>query len=324
MKRYRLGMTAFLLAEALCALSIATDAPAAKELSITVSESSPGRVAFGSDVVVGSGESVEDLVVIGGNATVEGTVRKDAVVLGGNLLVRSGGNIGKDAVVVGGSLYCEEGGNIAHDRVVMGGGAILKKLALGGLLAGLIGSSAGFLFGLHFAASLAKLAVLLVLGILCLTFLAQPTRRLADCLAARPGRSLAAGLLLLLLFVPLLLLLLISLLGIPLIPLLALAYLAAIVFGTIAAAFLLGSRVAERFFHSRSAFLGLLLGLALLSALTWIPFFGWLLCLALICGTLGAAWLTRFGSREATPHFTPPSTAAAANDIGSKDEEVRR
>lgn len=63
----------------------------------------PVRVEVrGAPVVVGAGEIVEgDLVVVGGDASVDGEVRGDLVVVAGRLRIGAGARIGHDLVAVG-------------------------------------------------------------------------------------------------------------------------------------------------------------------------------------------------------------------------------
>lgn len=62
-------------------------------------------VRFGEDVEVGADEIVRgDIVVLGGNVTIEGKVVGDVVVIGGDALAMSGAEINGDFVVLGGAL----------------------------------------------------------------------------------------------------------------------------------------------------------------------------------------------------------------------------
>jgi hypothetical protein len=80
-----------------------------------------GQVAFGRDVVVKSGETLEgDLVVIGGNVIVEenAQVNGDLVVVGGTL--KSNGETQGDVVVVGGQIKLEKAALVTGDLVMIG------------------------------------------------------------------------------------------------------------------------------------------------------------------------------------------------------------
>jgi hypothetical protein len=72
----------------------------------------PGsRSVFTGDHTVAAGETVDDVVVVGGDLHVLGTVTGDAVVVGGELVLEESGLIEGDATVTGGSIV-ENGGQI--------------------------------------------------------------------------------------------------------------------------------------------------------------------------------------------------------------------
>ncbi len=96
-----------------------------------------GRVLFGTNVTIASGEPFEgdlvlfggnvtvekdaelhgDLVVIGGNIVSEGLVSGDVVVVGGQVKLEAAAVVGGDVVLVGGQLQREEGARIEGDLI---------------------------------------------------------------------------------------------------------------------------------------------------------------------------------------------------------------
>ena len=81
-----------------------------------------GRVVFGSNVTVESGDSFEgDLVVFGGNVTIEkdAVLNGDLVVIGGR--IESDGEVNGDVVNVGGQVVLNETALITGDVVTVGG-----------------------------------------------------------------------------------------------------------------------------------------------------------------------------------------------------------
>ena len=81
-----------------------------------------GRVIFGSNYTVKSGESFNgDLVVFGGNVTLEedSTLNGNLVVIGGT--VKSSGETKGDVVVVGGQVSLEKSALVTGDLVTIGG-----------------------------------------------------------------------------------------------------------------------------------------------------------------------------------------------------------
>ncbi len=85
------------------------------------------QVIFSRDVEVKPGETVNDLVVIGGSALVRGNVRGDAVVFGGKLDVE--GAVSGDTVVFGGNLHLQTNATVGGDSVVFLGGMRLETNA---------------------------------------------------------------------------------------------------------------------------------------------------------------------------------------------------
>lgn len=81
-----------------------------------------GRVIFGTNFTLGSGETFDgDLVLFGGNVTIEdhATLNGDLVVIGGR--VESNGELDGDVVVVGGQIKLDEKALVTGDVVTIGG-----------------------------------------------------------------------------------------------------------------------------------------------------------------------------------------------------------
>lgn len=81
-----------------------------------------GRVVFGSNITIESGETFDgDLVLFGGNVAVEegAELNGDLVVIGGNIV--SDGSLNGDVVVVGGQIKLEETAVVSGDVVLIGG-----------------------------------------------------------------------------------------------------------------------------------------------------------------------------------------------------------
>ena len=81
-----------------------------------------GRVIFGSNFTLESGDTFEgDLVVFGGNVTVEeeAELKGNLIVFGGT--VRSNGDVKGDVVIIGGQVALEEKALVTVDVVTIGG-----------------------------------------------------------------------------------------------------------------------------------------------------------------------------------------------------------
>lgn len=89
-----------------------------------------GRVIFGQDYTVKSGQELEgDLVIFGGDLTVEaeGRIGGDAVVFGGDVLVDEGGHVEGDLAAIGGRVTVA--GEVDSDVISVGGEIYLKPTA---------------------------------------------------------------------------------------------------------------------------------------------------------------------------------------------------
>lgn len=237
--------------------------PAADQAS--AAEEVPERPAsierVGADVHVASGERVRELVVVFGDATIEGTVARDVAVILGTLHLAGTADVGGDVALIGGDLVVDSGAVVEGDLAVIGGsGDIPATFSPGGdqvvLGPGLPFQKLGgvvpwFTDGLLLARPIVPslpwiwvvvaLAALLYLGI---NFVfEEPVRSCADVLSRKPLTAGLSGILVLLLVGPISLVLAISVIGIPVVPFLWLSLLLLGVFGRVAVARWLGGRI---------------------------------------------------------------------------------
>ncbi|MEW5927435.1 MAG: hypothetical protein AB1941_08120 [Gemmatimonadota bacterium] len=290
------------------------------------------------DHVVDDGEVIDgDMVVVGGDLTVHGEIRGNAVVTGGDLLMEDGGRVLGDAVVTDGELL-NHGGRILGEMRTLAGSedhvvvtptpphapaappqAVRIRHAswFEDIAEGIAGIASTLAFGL----------VLAGIGA-ALVFYGLPyLRNVSETVRRHTGRSaavgLAAGFLMIPAFILLVVALAISIIGIPLllvaIPLYPLAVATALGFGLLAVAHVIGEYTAEQRggldFRHRNAYAYVFYGIGLLLApmlaghligmvgfLGWI---GWILVAASVAALfaaaflgLGAVILTRAGTRE--------------------------
>ena len=90
--------------------------------------SSAQKVAVFEDAVIDSGQIWENVVVVGGDITVYGTVENTIVVVGGDVFIASGAQVGNDpsdtaVVVVLGNMRVEQGARVNGYTRVAGSGA---------------------------------------------------------------------------------------------------------------------------------------------------------------------------------------------------------
>ncbi|MER2599246.1 MAG: polymer-forming cytoskeletal protein [Caldilineales bacterium] len=99
-----------------CVLLVTAAAP------VLAQSDTPGKLVFGSNYVLASGQSLSgDLGVLGGNAVIEqgATVNGDVMVAGGTLTVA--GQVNGDIAVFGGSAVLHDSARITGDVVSFGG-----------------------------------------------------------------------------------------------------------------------------------------------------------------------------------------------------------
>jgi hypothetical protein len=259
------------------------------------------RIVIGDDLVIEKDERVRDAVAIGGDLTVRGIVEHDAVAIGGDLVLEPGSSVGHDAVGIGGTVEAASGVSIGHDRVSIAG-------PFAGIIQWLTSAfrSPGALFVLGILGTLLRAAMLLVVGLLVLSFAPDRVHRIRDYLVARPGPSAAAGLALFVGFVPLCVLLAITVVGIPLI-LVAVVMLAVILaIGVTALMLWLGHRLPVGG-PDKSPVRAMLLGLLLVVLVDLVPFIGTPLVMCATYVAAGAVLLTRLGANGTRQNLPVPA-----------------
>jgi hypothetical protein len=273
-------------------------------------------VRFGEDVDVAHDEIVRgDVVVLGGNVTVEGKVVGDVVVIGGDAHAVSGAEINGDVVVIGGTLE-EEPEVLIHGESVE-----MKDLSLG-----INGFSQFFgprtkLLGLFVVP--VQFFVSVLLSLLIVLFLRNRVITMQDHIQRAFFKNFGAGFLICLIgmFVVsfLMVVLVITLIGIPLALVLLVSCVALFIIARTAFVYALGVRVNDALkLQTANPFAVVVVGTAALYlpallgfAISLLPFgdpvstlFRLIGILASIFGYLvglGAFFLSRFGSRTAGP-----------------------
>ncbi len=286
---------------------------------------------FGESVTLESGETFSgDLVVFGGSVTIEqdATVTGSVVLVGGSLV--TDGEVRGDMVVVGGAVSLGASAHVVGNLFAVGApisraegsrvdGGVLnnpKKPSVAtpevivppevpqpaALVDGAV-NFVGNLFSLFFQSiGFGLLAALLVL------FLPEQTRRVGEAVPAQPAWAGAMGLGSILLFITALValalfsvLIVTMFLTIPMIIAISVIFAAAVVFGWVGLGTEIGLRLAAalktEFPLPLSAGLGTFLLHLGANGFGLIPCFGWVVPTLLSLVSLGAVFLTRFGTR---------------------------
>jgi cytoskeletal protein CcmA (bactofilin family) len=231
-----------------------------------------GNLAVMGGTVDINGSVEGDVAVFGGNLTVLGSVENDAAVFGGN--IRNKGMIEGDLFVAGGTVALDSG-SVVEGEISMIGGSVnrdtnavvngeIKSIDIGQLnkvlpkiatafrfpgrfsgMPGLPWSPARHIFGTFI--TLSALIVLYVLNLLVLVIFPKPIEHIVGKIQSNVWISVACGVGIEILYVPLIVLFAVSIIGIPIIPLFILAVLVGLLFGSTAISMIIGERIKKGF-----------------------------------------------------------------------------
>ncbi|MDA1272857.1 MAG: RDD family protein [Verrucomicrobia bacterium] len=297
-------------------------------------------VVFGQDVTLRENEVSREIVVIGGNLTIEGTAEGDVVVVFGSVKVT--GTADRDLVVVFGSADLAEGSEVDGDAVIVGGtlnvepGAALnggrREFAFGKALPDFSWAGDWFLKGVMLARPIppqfpwvwAVAGVFILMYLFLAAVFPQPVGRCVHALETTPAASFVTGILALTLLGPLAFLLVVSVAGILVLPVLVLALLAATFLGKLAIYQCAGKQVGRQFnlqsFQQPSA--ALFLGLVAFYLIYTVPVLGFLVWGLTLAWGLGAVFLAIYANfqseRPREPEFVTSPAALARNASGGE------
>jgi cytoskeletal protein CcmA (bactofilin family) len=330
-------------------------APATPVLAQEPDPDGDGRIIFGSNFTVESGDIFDgDLVVFGGNVTIEedAVLNGDLVVIGGT--IRSNGEIQGEIVVMGGQVSLEEAALVAGDVVTIGGqldraeGAQIEGEVVNNAAPDIFFPSGRFPpdmpgvpdapviprpaisvnynpFG-EFVRVLGSAILVSFLGVLATLFFQGHLARVSQAVVTQPLMTTSIGLLtIVVLVVAALTLILLPLVGLSLIPL-AFAWL----FGVISIGQEIGERLARSLRQEWQPVITTALGtfvlvfiIASIQSLNHLlPFMAcvtWILPALVGLLAVGAVVMTRFGTRSvqapALTVYSPPRPPAEPGEL---------
>ena len=290
-------------------------------------------VQIGSSYTLRATDSVGGLVVIMGDATIEGHVGGDLLVVLGELNLGPSAVIDGQVVVVGGNLGVKTGAVTRQDLVVVGGSLdaapsfrpggeqfVFGFRALGtGFRSFLPWLTGGLLLGRPIVPSLPW--VWGVVGVLFLVYLGvllvfeKPVRASAEVLAATPLRAVVTGTAVMVLMGPIVLLLAATVVGLLAVPFALCAIVVAGLIGRIAAARWLGTRVVtEEESAGRGAFVrSFVVGSAIVTLAYMVPILGGVVWVLVGAAGLGASVLA---FATAYRRENPPTLAVGSGEAG--------
>jgi hypothetical protein len=266
----------------------------------------PVEVVVGREFYFGGGHMPGTLVAIGSSGTIDGAIA-DVILLGSSARLGPHANVHERMLSLGSRIERAAGARVTAQHVHFG------------VPAGSFGhgrDAARSDLGARVLASLFGLLASLGLGALCLRFAPVFSRRVTERLRARPWRALGSGLLHYLLVVPAALLLVLTVIGIPLLPLYFVIVVALIGSGYVASAAVVGQLATP----ALRGWKGLLSGLAIAAAISWVPILGGLF--AFFAATFGFGALTQTvheslrARRRRPPAAQSPSPLPAPSTAG--------
>lgn len=227
------------------------------------------------DTIVPENQTVDDVVVAGGDATILGTVNHSVIVFNGNLDLKTSAKINGFIFVLGGNIQQEHGAVVTDEIINFSfDNATTSSLWIGG--------------GLVVGTWLLQLAVSVLLVILPVVTVFLSKRRLhpfAERARQAPGRFMYVGFFSSLILIAVSTLLLITIIGIPITLFILVLVVLAFVAGLSVLSILVGERI--RGIWDQADWLIALTGSIVLVSLMNIPFIGELLFLGIVVFSIG-------------------------------------
>jgi hypothetical protein len=249
-------------------------------------------IRFGGNITVAENQVVENAHAFGGSVTVSPNARvlDTAIAFGGDIILKKGARVDGDAYSFGGKIVQEPGAIVSGERATFSD----RHGMMYGSNRGRSSFFAQYFFSAIFRISAAVVSA--ILGLIILHSSPQFLPSLATQLRQRPGLTALWGIGAIVSFVFATVFLAITLIGIPLIPLLSLTAVVTALVGSLGVALFVGQRVVGK--GDRSLQQQFLVGLAIVTVLTLIPFFGGLVVFLVNLFGLGVILLWQFGREK--------------------------
>ena len=249
-------------------------------------------IRFGGSVTVPENQVVENALAFGGSVTVSPNAKvvDTAIAFGGDVILQKGARVEGDAYSFGGKIVQEPGAIISGERATFSD----RHGMMYGSDRGRSSFFAQYFFSTIFRTCSAVVAA--ILGLIILQTSPQFLPNLATKLGQHPGLTALWGIGAIVSFVFATVFLAITLIGIPLIPLLSLTAVITALVGSLGVALFVGQRLFRN--GNWSLQQQFLVGLAILTVMTLIPFFGGLVVFLVNVFGLGIILLWQFGREK--------------------------
>jgi uncharacterized RDD family membrane protein YckC len=223
---------------AIAAIVLAVSVPArpgAQEIDITIRHWDNPALRIGQDYTLRANDTAHDVVVIAGDAVIEGRVDRDVVVVLGKAQLASTAVIDGSFVVVGGTAVIAEGAQVREDLFVAGGlespagfnpgghHVVVGTAGMGTRLRGMVPwLTQGLLLGRPIVPGLPWVwtvaFIFFIVNLLLNVIFDTPVRAATTTMRATPLSSFMTGLLVMLLAGPVCVLLAVSVIGLAVVP----------------------------------------------------------------------------------------------------------
>ncbi|MCY9691476.1 hypothetical protein [Paenibacillus alginolyticus] len=242
------------------------------------------------DTVVPENQVVDDVVVVGADATIWGTVKDSVIVFNGNVNLKASAKIKGFVLVIGGNIQQEQGAVVTDEIINLSfDKATQNSLLIGGGL--VIGT-----WLLQLTASI----MLIILPVLATLILKQRMQPFIERARLAPGRLLFIGFFSSIILIALSVLLFVTIIGIPIAIIILVLVLLSFIIGMSALSILVGERIQGTF--GRSNWFISLTGSILLVSLMNIPLVGVILFFGILLFSIGimTLWILEKTKRKSS------------------------
>jgi hypothetical protein len=236
------------------------------------------------DTVISENQTVNDVVVVGGNATVSGNVENFVIVFNGDAIIKSTAHIKGMVLVIGGTISQAPGAVIEDDII----GISLDNSTKNSLLIG-----SGLLVSVWLLQFLGSL-LLIALPMLLVFLLKQKMHPFVQLVRDTSGRALGVGFFSSLLAIAICLLLIITVIGIPVVLIIILMIALSVLLGITALSLILGEKI-QMIIPRKQVWITTGIGATVIVSLMNIPIIGIIIMLCVMWLSLGMVTMWAYG-----------------------------
>jgi hypothetical protein len=248
-----------------------------------------GNIVSFNDIYIEPDITVENVIVVGGNATIAGTVTDEVVVISGNVKLDSTASIRDRVIVLGGDLYSEDGARIGKGVFRIGGNFPFAATLI----------SAATMILILWTANILVTVGLTVLPLFFTWGWKRGVQDLSEIVKTSPLKTMIVGIFGGLAALIVMLIFAITLFGIPVAGLLALLITVAIIAGLSGICHAVGQSFPVALAGGeRSVFVNTLYGTVVLALIFNVPLVGTLVLLLSCTAALGAVLIKFFTTKQ--------------------------